>query len=151
MLQSIAINLHSMTDLITNSSTTIFTYSDGSLDVCKDMINEFFKTCGVDKTADEVFNFVVLCDYYAYTEFDKDEDEEIQEERDKLTQEQYDRIKAGLEAKPKWFTSIEETENSDGYYPENKLYITPIDQKFAPLADLIYKFLYSTNCEAVYQ
>lgn len=149
-MKSIAINLHSMTDLITNSSTTIFTYSDGSLDVCKDMINEFFKTCGVDKTADEVFNFVVLCDYYDYANYQDENYDDDDEEKESLSKEQYERIKCGLEAKPRWFGKVENGTNNDGFCPENKLYITPIDEKFAPLADLISKFLYSTNCEAGY-
>lgn len=52
----IKIKLHSLIDLITNSSTEIYTYSSGSLQACKDMVDEFFKIVGINKTCDEVFD-----------------------------------------------------------------------------------------------
>ncbi len=49
------INLHSIIDLITNSSTEIYTFSGGSISACKEMVDEFFKALGIDKTCDDVF------------------------------------------------------------------------------------------------
>lgn len=49
------INLHSIIDLITNSSTEIYTYSSGSLKACEEMINEFFKVFNIDKTCNDIF------------------------------------------------------------------------------------------------
>ena len=53
------INLHSVIDLITNSSTEIYTYSDGSLTACKEMINEFLKVMNIDKTCDDLFELSI--------------------------------------------------------------------------------------------
>jgi hypothetical protein len=56
------IPLHSITDLITNSSTTIYTYSDASEAAMRAMIDEFFKTFGIDKKCDDVFTLMVTCE-----------------------------------------------------------------------------------------
>jgi hypothetical protein len=56
------INLHSVIDLITNSSTEIYTYSSGSLAACKEMINEFFKVAGIEKTCDDIFELSIDTD-----------------------------------------------------------------------------------------
>ncbi|MFA5154170.1 MAG: hypothetical protein WC554_16590 [Clostridia bacterium] len=58
-MKKIKINLHSIIDLITNSSTEIYTYSSGSVAACKEMIDEFFKVTGVNKTCDDVFELSV--------------------------------------------------------------------------------------------
>lgn len=50
------IKIHSATDLITNSSTVIFTYSDSSPDALKEMINEFFKAFNINKQCDDILN-----------------------------------------------------------------------------------------------
>lgn len=45
------IKIHSITDLITNSSTTIYTLSDASKDAAIDMINSFFQAFGINLKA----------------------------------------------------------------------------------------------------
>lgn len=40
------LKIHSGVDLITNSSTVIFTYSEGSLSALKDLVDEMLKTFG---------------------------------------------------------------------------------------------------------
>ena len=53
--------LHSVVVVITNSSTVIYTYQNGSVDPAKELINEMLKLVGVtDKTADDLFYFAVL-------------------------------------------------------------------------------------------
>ena len=47
--------LHSLTDLITNSSTVIYTYSDNSEKALREMIDEIFHVLGVKKKCDDVF------------------------------------------------------------------------------------------------
>lgn len=55
--------LHSVVDVITNSSTVIYTYQNGSVNPAKELINEMLKLVGVtDKTADDLFYFAVLPD-----------------------------------------------------------------------------------------
>jgi hypothetical protein len=50
----VKIKFHSLTDIITNSSTTIYTYSDKSSKACKEMVDEIFETLGIDKSCDDV-------------------------------------------------------------------------------------------------
>ena len=74
------IKLHSVTDLITNSSTVIFTYSDGCVKPLKEMFNEILKTFGIEKTFDEMFDTVVLMDeVYHYEDYfsEKFEEEDL--------------------------------------------------------------------------
>jgi len=52
----IKIALHSVVSLITNSSTEFYTDFSDSLEPCKDMINEMFRSCGIDKKCDDVFD-----------------------------------------------------------------------------------------------
>lgn len=52
----IEINVHSFVDLITNSSTEMFIDYSDSVEPCKRMIDEMFKTAGIYKTCDDVFN-----------------------------------------------------------------------------------------------
>jgi hypothetical protein len=68
----IEIALHSIIDLITNSSTEIFTDFAGSLEPCKEMINEMFKSCGIEKTCDEVFTLRLENEFPDYDEDDEE-------------------------------------------------------------------------------
>ena len=54
-MRTIRFNFHSVVDLITNSSTEMFADFRNSVEPCKELINEMFKACGIDKTCDEVF------------------------------------------------------------------------------------------------
>ena len=149
----IKIKLHSFTDLITNSSTVIFTYSDGSEVALKEMVEEFFKSFGVDKKFDEVFKTVVLCeDSYRYSEyFDGMDAEDWPEGVDENTDidQLFKNVATGKVEKPEWFKIVEEDESSYDYFaPSTTLYIIPLSPEFAPLASAIDGFLYSTNHEA---
>jgi len=53
---TIQISVHSFVDLITNSSTEMYIDYSDSIEPCKKMINEMFKTFGVYKTCDDVFD-----------------------------------------------------------------------------------------------
>ena len=149
----IKIKLHSFTDLITNSSTVIFTYSDGSEVALKEMVEEFFKSFGVDKKFDEVFKTVVLCDdSYRYSEYlDKFDDEDYPEgiTKDTDIDQLYRDVASGKVEKPEWFNTVEEEENDYDYFaPSTDLYIIPLSTEYEPLAKAIRGFLYSTSHEA---
>ena len=82
--ETFAINVHSQTDLITNSSTTIYTFSENSPKAMKEMVNEFFKAFGIDHKCEDIFSMVVLSEYIDdmledyirnICEFDEDEDD----------------------------------------------------------------------------
>ena len=171
----IIIPLHSITDKITNSSITIFTYSEGSIDACKELINEIFKTFGVDKKCDDVFILTLLAEdfeiYYEYFENDDDDDDEGEEDggeedekgfisEDELQQLNVDKREKYIESliediyngkveKPKWMLKAEQKTNYYDLSPSTSLYIVSKEPQFEKLAKLIKEFLYSTEHEAV--
>ena len=54
----ITIPLHSFVDLITNSSTEVYIeVTDQTVTAMKDAVNHILKSQGIEKTADELFNF----------------------------------------------------------------------------------------------
>lgn len=134
------IETHSETDLITNSSTTIYTFSDGSERVCKEMIDEIFTTFGIDKKCDDVFCCVVLfdesCHYRYYIERHGGSSGDL----DKLIKQ----IKSGELPKPQWMLDAENSRNK-----ATTLFVTPKEPKYHKLAQLITGFLYSTRTEEV--
>jgi len=151
-MKTIKICIHSVIDVITNSSTEIFIYSEGCESALLEMINEFFKSFNINKTFDEVFNTVILCDYYHYSDYILDLDEEdlpegITKETniDKL----YEDVANGIIKKPNWFTDVEQYGADYGEYtPATFIHIIPKEKQYEKLAELIKKFLYSTNHEA---
>lgn len=144
----LSVPIHSATDLITNSSTVIFTYSEGSKGILADMINELFTTFGIDKKCEDVFDSVVLCDDdYKYIEYL--ENNEVEGANKENVVQLYEDVKAGKVEKPDWFKEVEEQEDSWSYYtPSTYLYLIPKEEKYAKLAGLIKSFLYSTDHEA---
>lgn len=151
-MKTIKINLHSITDLITNSSTTIYTYSDISETALKEMIDEILKTFDIDKTCDEMFATAVVCDHeWKYEEYlEKLASEEYPKGIDKNTDiiKLVENVKVCKVPKPSWFDTVEETEDDSYYCPPTTLYITPKEKQYEKVAELIKKFLYSTSHEA---
>ena len=159
------IYLHSITDLITNSSTTIYTYSDQSPKVLEELVNEFFSSLGVDKKCSDVFNMTVMMDdNYAYRDYiSENENEDIPEEIYKRYKAadyrgQVDIINAlitdvasGKIAGNEWFVEMDEKlrnkENYNCYRPSSALYVSAKEPQFENLAKLLVKFLYSTYHE----
>ena len=136
MNKIIKIKLHSSVDLITNSSTVIFTYSDGSLAAVKELVNEMLKVFGKEKTFDDIFYAQVLPDEY-------NEDKDLPENYKEL-EVQY--IKGEIE-KQDW---MENSERYDYCSGDTSLYIIPKDEKYSELANKLLKYLYSTSHEATY-
>ncbi len=148
------IPIHSVTDLITNSSTTIFTYSDGSVSAVRDMVNEFFQTFGITKKFDEVFDAVIACEESdQYSEYIGELDEEelpegVTKETD--AKKLFDDVVSGKIEKPKWFSDVENKEDSWSYFtPSTTLYLIPKAPEYKELAKKIEGFLYSTEHEGI--
>jgi hypothetical protein len=152
------IQLHSMTDLITNSSTVIYTYSDSSEAALRVMIDEIFKVFGINKTCDDVFNLsVTLEEDYLYSErFHALDNGNIPEELqnmhsndlDKKIQEIVNKVKNGEIEKPNWMAEVE---NKDyDYTRSTTLNITPKAPEYQKLATMVKNFLYSPSHEASY-
>ena len=150
---NIRIPIHSATDLITNSSTVIFTYSGSSAGAMKEMIDEIFKTFGVDKTCDDVFDAVVLCDgSERYEEYwaENANGDNYPEGTDANTdiEKLYTDVMKGRVIKPEWFNTVEQQEDLWSYYtPSTYLYLIPKNDEYRKLGNLIKAFLYSTDHE----
>lgn len=132
-MQTIKIKLHSSVDLITNSSTVIFTYSEGSLQAVKDLVNEILKVFEKEETFDDIFYAAVLPDEY-------DGDQDIPHNWKEL-EIQY--VKGEIE-KQNWM------KNScyDYYDGDTSLHLIPKNEKYSELSKKLLKYLYSTNHEA---
>lgn len=152
--------IHSITDLITNSSTTIYTYSEGSDQALKDLMNEVLKLMGSDKTCDDIFNVVVLYEnYYDYVNaMERNEDfipdgwdpEEI--DLDEEVEKVYHAVCSGSQIKPEWMINIERIylEEYTEVKPPTSLFIVPKSPKYEDLGKKALKFLNSTHQEPVY-
>jgi hypothetical protein len=136
------IKLHSQVDLITNSSTTIYTYSRGSVDAFKNVVNEMLSLFGQNKTCDDVFSIVVACELYEYIKWKRGEEEEI-----KKTWE--DVINSRIE-KPEWFSTVENNSDAYGFYPDTYIYIVAKSPEYERIGKLLREFLYSTDHEGSY-
>jgi hypothetical protein len=153
------IPLHSMTDLITNSSTVIYTYSEGSEEALRKMIDKIFATFGIDKKCEDVFNLSVTLEknYHYYEALDELDEEDRPEELRNLDEETkeekevafVEKVLRNEIPKPEWMTDAE-GENGDGYRPATTLNIAAKLPKYEELAKLVSDFLYSTGHEAVY-
>ena len=144
-MQTIKIKLHSTVDIITNSSTVIYTYQDGSLAPVKELIDEMLKISGSELKADDCFYFgVFLDDTYEYLEDNSEAPELSKEEFSAL---KLSMLKGEIE-KPKWMINVEDSENWNCYQKSTALEILPKDEKYSELANKLLNYLNSTSHEA---
>jgi len=62
-MNNIKIKLHSMVDIITNSSTVIYCQChDNTIETMKGIINTFLKQAGSNKTAEDLYTFKIVAD-----------------------------------------------------------------------------------------
>lgn len=151
-MKNFKIKLHSSVDLITNSSTVIFTYSEGSLKAVKDLVNEMLKVFGKTETFDDIFYAEVFLDEdYYYLESDSCP-EELTSGDWKQNQDNFAKFKLGILKgeieKPQWMKNVEESENYDYYRASTSLELCAKDEKYSDLANALLKYLYSTDHEA---
>ena len=139
----IKIKIHSVIDLITNSSMEIYTYSGSSPGALKNMVDELFKIFNIDKKCDDVFNMVVLADFDYYSEYS-----DIPEDIEDLEQ-LYKDVEACKVPKPEWFNDVEESENDwNGFSPETSLILVAKKPEYEELAKKVKAFLTSQSHEA---
>jgi hypothetical protein len=146
------IKLHSSVDLITNSSTVIFTYSEGSLPAIKELINEMLKVFDKKETFDDIFyaeTFLEDDDYYLES---SDYPQELKKGEWKQVIENFNNFKLsilkGEIEKPQWMINVEENLLYDYYRRSTTLDLQAKDEKYSELANKLLKYLYSTYHEA---
>ncbi len=157
-------NIHSIVDVITNSSTVIFTYQNSTSEA-KALVGEVLKLMGSDLGPDDVFFYGIFNeDYDRYFDI-------MNEVGEDCPQIDYENTKYGTtertaqtEAQSKWFDDLllsimkgeqkkpewmEECEGEDGDYwePSSCLHMIPKDEKFQGLADKISNLLSSVSAD----
>jgi len=156
--------MHSMVDVITNSSTTIYTYQNGCEAPAKELINEMLKLAGEnEKTADDVFYMGVFLDdnYRYFDSYDLPEecpkitaryrDLNYKEEED-LRNQWLESIKLSImkgdSYKPQWMEDCEES--SDGYNPSNSLYLIAKEEKYEKFGKKIQSLINGVSADGGY-
>lgn len=159
-MKIIKLKIHSTVDLITNSSTVIFTYSEGSLPALKQLVNEMLKSFDKTETFDDIFYAQVFLenpDHYFDVELDLNNGEESifeklsWKERENLIEEIKLQVLKGEIEKPEWMVKAEDGYDYDGYRLDSILEILPKSDKYEVLARRLTNFLYSTDHEASYE
>ena len=165
-MEMFKVNLHSAVDVITNSSTTIFTYSEGSDKKAVELINELLGVLGSDLKAEDMFYMGVFLDDTDYLlerigdrYWGKDGcDIELMKEEgceDSLIEainddnfsanDLIEKILKGEISKPKWLSDDDDDQYS------TTLYVLPKEEKYTAVAKKITEFLYSTEYEEGYE
>lgn len=144
-MNTFKIKIHSTVDVITNSSTVIFTYQEGSVEPLKELIKSFSETFGLtDVSIDDMFNITVLLEDND-TYYEEGADADLTEDEIKTAID--DVIKGNIE-KPSWMLSAEEKESYSGYNYPTTLTIHVKDGKYNKLAEALLKFINSPSHEA---
>lgn len=153
------LNIHSIVDVITNSSTTIYTYQNSTKEA-KELLQEILNFVGKGETVDDVFNIgVFLEDVDQYAEYlaehIEEEGGECPDDFPKDWKEQgtyvknlQDKILRGEMNKPQWMKDAEEYEDGMGYTYPTSLHIVSKDEKYSKLIEKILAFLNSTDNDA---
>ena len=157
-MELIKVNLHSAVDVITNSSTTIFTYSEGSEKKAEELINELLKVLGSKIKAEDMFYMGVFLDdidnYYEYDyEIDNPftDDNNTDDNNTDIVEKTIKSVLIGEIERPEWMKVVDNSEEYNEYYSyPTKLYILPKEEKYVEAAKKITEFLYSTYSESSY-
>lgn len=144
------VQVHSITDLITNSSTVIYTYSDESVAAFEALIDEVLKVLGRTEKCADLFRVALRPDdYYSFASWLRDQDNapDFSLGACRLNE----RLEAlGEDPSPPPLFEIwcAKFLDSEDYKRPNTLVILPRAPEYAKLAELAVKFLYSTDHES---
>jgi len=153
------IPIHSITSLITNSSTIIYTHSEKTVKPFKKLINEVLKLIGEEKSCDELFELKIVDESY-YEEDDLDYAVDYFEENIEDLKPYYPKFynKENVLDKKKLFKLVNGVNKgnllkphwwNDAFYRDTQqstyLEVTTKNPKYKKLAKLVVEFLYSTE------
>lgn len=154
---------HSIIDVITNSSTEIFTFQDRSLPVLEEMVNEFIKAISPRSKAkfSDLFNAIVLPDddgdriYDILLEYSNDSygnyEMSMTKEVAKEYTDNFDEYLSGLiSGKYPFEKEYEKILKDYERYGGNALYIAAKESKYEKLAKTILSFLNSSDARECY-
>ena len=142
-------------DVITNSSTVIYTYQD-SVTQAKELVVEVLKLAGMgDKTPDDVFFYGVFCEDDTYLESENCPDDAPchteWRERDKLQKVWLNdiqiKIMKGEMDEPEWMENAAGPGDYDGCRPSSYLMLIPKNEKYNDLGAKIKDLLGSVDAD----
>jgi len=136
------LNIHSIVDVITNSSTVIYTFQD-NVEEAKELLQEVLNLVGNKEKVDDVFYIdTFLEEEEIYLDYLPEMDSYHREypEREKLFETIKEDIFTGKMKKPEWMKECEEEKPTS-------LHIVPKNGKYEELAKKTLKFLNSVTCE----
>jgi hypothetical protein len=152
----IVLNLHSAVDVITNSSTTIYTYEWGCEGPAQDLIDEVLRLQGSDKKWSDVVYMGVFCsvDDYIYRNHDWDvvsnAPESWNERRDWIESQIISVMKGEMD-RPEWMSRVEDDDyGGDGYPPKSRLTILVKDEQYADLVKYIKSLVSGVDADGGY-
>ena len=149
-MKEIILPVHSVIDLITNSSTEIFVNSKNSLEPAKELLNELLKIEGSDKTCDDVFDVSLKMDEYnivTYFEYSCEyEHKELYKELGLATEKDWkkrDKIKKIAKEITDGTREMPEIDNEGAI--QTHIVVKCKDAKYEKFIDILIKFLYSPD------
>lgn len=143
----IKVKLHSSVDVITNSSTVIFTYQNSTEEV-KELVAEILKLSDTpDLTPDDVFYYGTFCESDVYADSEGIVPEEYT--NTEMVERTIVAVLTGEMEKPDWMTEVENNEDYFEYYcPDVYLHVLAKEEKYKPLGQKLLDFLNSPSHEA---
>jgi hypothetical protein len=149
------VQLHSSVDVITNSSTVIYTYQN-SIEQAKELVQAVLDLQGLpDVTPDDVFYYGIFCDSYEgpkeAPQINWRADIENRRFQQQLREEWFRDLKLsimkGEQDKPAWMIAEENGGDWDNWTPSTYLHLEPKDEKYSDLADKICSLLNSVSAD----
>ncbi len=136
----IKFKIHSVVDVITNSSTTIYTFQN-SIKQTKELVQEVINLMGIDKTPDDVFYYGVFAEDDGYLDNGECPENFKSGELEALKMS----IMKGDTEKPEW---MKQCEDNDGEYgPSLDLCLIIRDEKYKSLGVKIENLLSSVDAD----
>jgi len=172
-METFKLNFHSVVDVITNSSTVIYTYQDGCEKPAKELIDEMLKLSGeTEKKANDIFYFGVFCNEDRYMDYIDEEYEDDGGENDELGDlppkivgewgtHEYKKSQSDLElwfkklqlsimkgetVRPDWMNRAEEARDY-GWRPSTYLVLVPKEEKYAEFGHKLSKLLNGVDAD----
>jgi len=150
-MKEIKLKLHSIVDLITNSSTVLYTDSRKSEEALINVMGEIFKLHNIDKKVKDVFDISVTVEdldehIYSYIydnpdEFELEYDDDLGSKVNDLTIQYMEDFKSGKIKMPDWMDGLGEDSAS------NWISIVSKEKEYEYLAGLLEKLIYSIDVE----
>jgi len=120
--------IHSVSDAITNSSTTIYMWaSSDAIANTKKFFNQILKAVGIEKTADELFNFKIQQPDMDYYDFEERYLDEYPDETETDAKVAYEKAKEDDAAKPEWWSN----RSYSDWPSESKVIVTAKDNSIS--------------------